>query len=81
MDGSIVSEIQLNVSLARRQPQIGPTTDAPSSAAWATLGKNIFSYTQVFHRLNFFLASSHSQKGNHRDNREMINYDEMDLFD
>ncbi|XP_044766936.1 negative elongation factor E [Coccinella septempunctata] len=63
MDGSIVSEIQLNVSLARRQPQIGPTTDAPSSAAWATL------------------ASSHSQKGNHRENREMINYDEMDLFD
>ncbi|KAK9891429.1 hypothetical protein WA026_014666 [Henosepilachna vigintioctopunctata] len=62
MDGSIVSGIQLTVSLARRQPQIGPTTDAPSSAAWATL------------------ASSHSQKGSHRDKRELVTYDIGDIF-
>lgn len=38
MDGSMVSGIQLKVTLARRQPQIEPINDASSSAAWATLG-------------------------------------------
>ncbi|KAH0808642.1 hypothetical protein GEV33_014149 [Tenebrio molitor] len=61
MDGSMVSGIQLKVTLARRQPQIEPINDASSSAAWATL------------------ASSHSQKGNHRDKRNLVSYD--DIFD
>lgn len=39
MDGSMVSGIQLKVSLARRQPQIEPINDATSSSTWSTLGK------------------------------------------
>lgn len=38
MDGSIVSGIQLKVTLARRQPVINPINDATSSAVWTTLG-------------------------------------------
>lgn len=40
MHGSMVSGIQLQVSLARRQPQIEPINDATSSTTWSTLGKN-----------------------------------------
>ncbi|GJQ71150.1 putative negative elongation factor [Trypoxylus dichotomus] len=61
MDGSMVSGIQLKVSLARRQPQIEPINDATSSSTWSTL------------------AASHSQKGNHRDKRDLVIYD--DIFD
>lgn len=39
MDGSIGSGIHLQVSLARRQPQIEPINDASSSSTWSTLGK------------------------------------------
>lgn len=42
MDGSIVSGIQLKVTLARRQPVINPINDATSSAVWTTLGRPIF---------------------------------------
>ncbi|CAH1961909.1 unnamed protein product [Acanthoscelides obtectus] len=59
MNGSMISDIPLKVSLARRQPQIEPINDATSSSAWATL------------------ASSHSQKGNHRDKRNLVTYDDM----
>ena len=54
MDGSMVSGIQLKVTLARRQPQIEPINDASSSAAWATLGifeKKLF---ELFLILSFF---------------------------
>lgn len=34
-----VDGIQLQVQLARRQPQIEPINDASSSAVWSTLGK------------------------------------------
>ncbi|GLV32055.1 Negative elongation factor E [Carabus blaptoides fortunei] len=61
MDGSMVSGIQLKVSLARRQPQIEPINDATSSSTWSTL------------------AASHSQKGNHKDKRDLVKYD--DIFD
>lgn len=37
----MVSGIQLNVSLARRQPQIEPINDVTSSSTWSTLGMNI----------------------------------------
>lgn len=36
-NGGMVSGIQLNVSYARRQPQIDPINDATSSKAWSTL--------------------------------------------
>ena len=39
MNGSMVSGIQLKVSLARRQPVIEPINDASSSATWSTIGK------------------------------------------
>ncbi|CAL4202646.1 unnamed protein product, partial [Meganyctiphanes norvegica] len=37
MHGSMVSGIQLKVSLARRQPVIDPINDASSSATWSTI--------------------------------------------
>lgn len=44
MDGSMVSGIQLTVSLARRQPQIEPINDATSSSTWSTLGNITFKW-------------------------------------
>lgn len=59
MDGSMVSGIQLNVSLARRQPQINRTQEGNPSAAWTSI------------------STSTSQKGNHRDKRELVSYDDL----
>lgn len=61
INGSLVSGVQLKVSLARRQPIIDPINDSSSSTTWSTI------------------AASHSQKGSHKDKREMIAYDD-DLF-
>lgn len=38
MHSKAVNGIQLQVQLARRQPQIEPINDASSSAVWSTLG-------------------------------------------
>jgi len=62
INGSLVSGVQLKVSLARRQPIIDPINDSSSSTTWSTI------------------AASHSQKGSHKDKREMIAYDAEDLF-
>ncbi|XP_015586315.1 negative elongation factor E [Cephus cinctus] len=43
MDGSMVSSIQLKVSLARRQPIIDPINDATSSSVWSSIAA---SYSQ-----------------------------------
>jgi len=40
INGSIVSGIQLKVTLARRQPIISPINDASSSTAWSSLASN-----------------------------------------
>jgi len=40
MDGSIVSAIQLKVSLARRQPIIEPVSDTMSSSMWSPIAAN-----------------------------------------
>jgi len=61
INGSLVSGVQLKVSLARRQPIIDPINDSSSSTTWSTI------------------AASHSQKGSHKDKREMVAYDD-DLF-
>uniref|UniRef100_U5ENW6 Negative elongation factor E n=1 Tax=Corethrella appendiculata TaxID=1370023 RepID=U5ENW6_9DIPT len=61
MHNKAVNGIQLQVQLARRQPQIEPINDASSSSAWSTI------------------AANHSQKGNHKDKRELVTYD-VDLF-
>ncbi|XP_014088811.1 negative elongation factor E [Bactrocera oleae] len=58
MHGKSVNGINLQVQLARRQPQIEPINDASSSAVWSSI------------------AASDSQKGNHKDGREMVQYDE-----
>lgn len=39
MHSKAIGGIQLQVQLARRQPQIEPINDASSSAVWSTLGK------------------------------------------
>uniref|UniRef100_A0A182PL93 Negative elongation factor E n=1 Tax=Anopheles epiroticus TaxID=199890 RepID=A0A182PL93_9DIPT len=57
-----VGGIQLQVQLARRQPQINPINDAGSSAVWSAL------------------ATNRSQKGKHKDNRELVCYDHDDIF-
>ncbi|EDW40734.1 negative elongation factor E [Drosophila sechellia] len=56
--GKNVNGINLQVQLARRQPQIEPINDASSSAVWSSI------------------AASKSQKGSHKDHREMVQYDE-----
>jgi len=61
INGSLVSGVQLKVSLARRQPIIDPINDSSSSTTWSTI------------------AASHSQKGSHKDKREMVAYDD-DIF-
>lgn len=53
-----IGGIQLQVQLARRQPQIEPINDASSSAVWSSI------------------AASQSQKGSHKDKREMVQYNE-----
>lgn len=40
MHSKAVAGIQLQVQLARRQPQIEPINDASSSAVWSTLGES-----------------------------------------
>lgn len=40
MDGSMVSSIQLKVSLARRQPVIEPVSDTMSSSMWSPIAAN-----------------------------------------
>ncbi|KAK3913634.1 Negative elongation factor E [Frankliniella fusca] len=64
INGSKVSGIQLKVSLARRQPQISPISDTPSSSSgqWSAI------------------AASHSQKGSHKDKRQPVVYEEEDMF-
>ena len=54
-----MGNIQLKVSMARRQPVIDPINDASSSATWSTI------------------AASHSQKGSHKDKRELVAYERM----
>lgn len=61
MNGTMVSGIQLKVSLARRQPNIDSASEAPSSSNWASI------------------AASNSQKGAHKDKRDVVAYTE-DLF-
>lgn len=40
MDGSMVSSIQLKVSLARRQPVIDPINDTAASSMWSSIAAN-----------------------------------------
>lgn len=81
MHGKNVNGINLQVQLARRQPQIEPINDASSSAVWSSIGGLSFIYfniclTYFSFMKSFFLAASKSQKGSHKDRREMVQYDE-----
>eukprot|EP00095_Tigriopus_kingsejongensis_P008961 maker-scaffold334_size202906-snap-gene-0.19 protein:Tk08961 transcript:maker-scaffold334_size202906-snap-gene-0.19-mRNA-1 annotation:"negative elongation factor e" len=60
-NGNMVHGIQIEVSMARRQPVIEPINDASSSSTWSTI------------------AASHSQKGSHKDKRDLVAYDD-DIF-
>lgn len=74
-----ISGIQLQVQLARRQPQIEPINEASSSAVWSTIGKLRQSIvnSKYFHEIIFVPAASQSQKGSHKDKREMVQYDDI----
>ena len=80
MNGSMVSGIQLKVSLARRQPVIEPINDASSSATWSTIGiiSTILDYSLCITKL-FILAARNSQKGSYKDKRDLVTYEE-ELF-
>ena len=73
----------VQVSLARRQPVIDPINDASSRSR--TLKCIILSSELFFADFLPYsstwstIAASHSQKGSHRDKREMVTYEE-DLF-
>ena len=43
-----IAGIQLQVQLARRQPQIEPINDASSSAVWSTIG-DYFQINMIYH--------------------------------
>lgn len=86
MHSKAIAGIQLQVQLARRQPQIEPINDASSSAVWSTLGKYfrfLISINVIFRILICLLfsccltAASHSQKGSHKDKREMVEYEDL----
>ncbi|XP_064616296.1 LOW QUALITY PROTEIN: negative elongation factor E-like [Liolophura sinensis] len=62
MNGSMVSGVQMKVSMAFRQPVFEGNTQDPSTSSWASI------------------AASNSQKGTHRDKREMVSYDNDDIF-
>lgn len=57
MNGSMVSGIQLKVSLARRQPVIDPINDASSSATWSTIGKENLHYPLIVMYLNIRIVA------------------------
>lgn len=87
MHSKAVAGIQLQVQLARRQPQIEPINDASSSAVWSTLGMQLKFYFLAMSSIclnsifNSLTAASHSQKGQSaKDQREMVEYDHEDLF-
>lgn len=64
MDGSMVSGIQLKVSLARRQPQIEPINDATSSSTWSTLGKMVINVLNiVLYKFELFFSCKSFSKG------------------
>ncbi|XP_041369006.1 negative elongation factor E-like [Gigantopelta aegis] len=62
MNGSMIENIQLQVSMARHQPTLELTQD-PSSTGWSSI------------------AASNSQKGSgYKDKRDIITYDDEDIF-
>lgn len=61
VNGGMIDDVQLRVSMARRQPTFDQVSD-PSSASWASI------------------AASSSQKGSHKDKREIVTYDSGDIF-
>lgn len=63
LNGSMVSDVLLKVSFARRQPNVDLTNNSDQSkSSWSTI------------------AASSSQKGSHKDQRDLIKYDEDDNF-
>lgn len=76
MHGKNIDNSSLQVQLARRQPQIEPINDASSSAVWSTIGE-LFKLRFRFLDKFFISAASHSQKGSHKDKREMVVYEDM----
>lgn len=60
LNGSMVSNVHLKVSLARRQPNIDAPSSDQSKSSWSSI------------------AASSSQKGSHRDSRDLIIYGEED---
>lgn len=85
MNGSMVSGIQLKVSLARRQPVIEPINDAASSTTWSTIGTMLhfprFSFFPIMNnKISVFPAAArNSQKGSNKDKRDLVTYEE-ELF-
>lgn len=69
VDGYVVSGVQLKVSIARRQPTLEAITASASSAA---ADNSSASWSSI--------AASSSQKGSHQETREMVTYDDDEIF-
>ncbi|CAH1785654.1 unnamed protein product [Owenia fusiformis] len=69
MNGTVISGAHLRVTMARRQPNIEqfakPAPTAGSSGGTSQWGN---------------LAANHSQKGSHKDKRDLVTYDNEDIF-
>ncbi|KAL3870607.1 hypothetical protein ACJMK2_038656 [Sinanodonta woodiana] len=58
VNGGMIEGVQMQVSMARRQPSFDQVNQDPSSTSWSSI------------------ASSNSQKGSHKDKRDIVEYDE-----
>lgn len=77
MHSKNIDNSNLQVQLARRQPQIEPINDASSSAVWSTIGELCYNCEEELVLIFSFSAASNSQKGSHKDKREMVVYEDM----
>jgi len=67
INGSLVGGIQLKVSLARHQPSVEPPHSAPPASETP---QAVSSWSSM--------AANSSQKGSHRDKRELVTYQDQD---
>ncbi|KAK2188025.1 hypothetical protein NP493_146g00011 [Ridgeia piscesae] len=79
MNGTMVFGIRINVSMARRQPSFDGDSGDASGNSWSTLENMLLIYSTDL-CTHLLVATSQSQKGSHRDKREMKVYDEDDIF-
>jgi len=66
VNGSMVNNTQLRVSMARHQPSVETLSDASSSASWASIAASS--------------SQKASTTGGHKEKRKVVEYDQDDMF-